>query len=266
MLSNPTTITPYGTSTPTYTQDPNGYYQSTVNQTLTPQSQQIFDAQQNTRQGLADLSNQGLGIAQNTLGSQFQYNGPGIQTGVDTSGVAKMPVNAGTTGQQAIMSRLQPQMDRQTASTQTQLANQGLRPGSEAYDNAMKDLGYQQNDATQQAVLNGLNLDMGANNQGYNQALQSGQFANTAQNQNLSQQLQLRDLPLNEISALMSGSQVVNPQFQGYSGTTVQPANYQAANAQSQQNALTQYNAGVASNNNTTSAGAAIAAAALTAM
>lgn len=264
MLNNPTTITPYGTSTPTYTQDPNGYYQSTVNQTLTPQSQQIFNAQQDTRQGLADLSNQGLGIAQNTLGSQFQYNGPGVQTGVDTSGVAKLPVNAGTTGQQAIMSRLQPQMDRQTASTQAQLANQGLRPGGEAYDNAMKDLGYQQNDATQQAVLNGLNLDMSANNQGYNQALQSGQFANTAQAQNLGQQLQQRDLPLNEISALMSGSQIQNPQFQGYSGANIAAPNYQQAAAQSQQNQLAQYNAGIASNNNTTSTMGTLGAAAIT--
>ena len=47
-----------------------------------------------------------------------------------------MPVNAGTTGQEAIMSRLEPSLAKNRVSTETQLINQGLRPGSEAYDNA----------------------------------------------------------------------------------------------------------------------------------
>lgn len=198
--------------------------QPTVTQTLAPQSQQIFDAQQNTRLGLAGLSNKGVGIAEGVLGKEFNPNLPNVRTDLDTSGIAKMPVNAGMLGQDAIMSRLEPAFARQRTSLETQLTNQGLRPGGEAWDNAMKDFSQQQTDARTQAALQGINLDMAANNQGFNQSLQSGQFGNTAQNQALVQALQKRSLPLNEITALMSGSQIQNPQFQGYSGSSVAPA------------------------------------------
>jgi len=106
---------------------------------------------------------------------------------LDLSKVANMPVNAGTTGQQAIMARLEPQLARNRVSTETQLINQGLRPGSEAYNNAITLLGQQENDQRTQAVLQGLGLDMSANAQGYGQALTLGQFGNTAQGQNFGQ-------------------------------------------------------------------------------
>jgi hypothetical protein len=108
---------------------------------------------------------------------------------LDTTGVAKMPINSGTTAQQAIMARLDPQIARNRVSTETQLINQGLRPGSEAYNNAINLLGQQENDQRTQAVLQGLGLDMSANAQGYNQALSTGQFGNLAQAQNFGQGL-----------------------------------------------------------------------------
>jgi hypothetical protein len=149
-----------------------------------------------------------------------------------------MPVNAGTTGQEAIMSRLEPSLAKNRVSTETQLINQGLRPGSEAYDNAIKLLGQQENDQRTQAALQGIGLDTSANAQGYNQALQSGQFGNTAQQQSLAQAITQRQLPLNEINALMSGSQIQNPQFQQYTGANVQAA--PIANATAQQGAFAQ--------------------------
>jgi hypothetical protein len=147
------------------------------------------------------------------------------------------------------MSRLEPNISRNRVSTETQLVNQGLRPGSEAYDNAIRLLGQQENDQRTQAVLQGLNLDIGANAQGYNQALQSGQFGNTAQQQALAQAITQRQLPLNEINALMSGSQIQNPQFQQYTGANVQAA--PIANATAQQGAFAQnlYNQDVGSYN-----------------
>lgn len=230
------------------------------------------------------------------------------QQNLDLSGVTKMPVNAGMTGQQAIMARLQPELAQQSAATAQQLANQGITPGSEAYNNAMRVQQQGQNDLLSQAALQGLNLDIGANQQGFNQALsaadlynaglgqnfgqglsaqqlqnsaigqnfgqgqaatsmqnaaagqnfgqaatsaglynqaqnqgfnqnlQGAQFGNTAVQQALAQQLQLRNQPLNEITALMSGSQIQNPQFQGYSGANVAAAPvFQGAQAAGQQ-------------------------------
>jgi len=108
---------------------------------------------------------------------------------LNTSNVAKMPINAGMTGQEAIMARLEPQIQRNRVSTETQLINQGLRPGSEAYNNAATLLGQQENDQRTQAVLQGLGLDLSANAQGFGQAVTAGQFANTAQGQNYGQEL-----------------------------------------------------------------------------
>ena len=113
--------------------------------------------------------------------AQGGVKGPNLTSSLDLSNVANMPVNAGMTGQQAIMSRLAPYLQQQRTSTETQLINQGLRPGTEAYDNAARLLGQQENDARQQAALQGLGLDMTANQQGYGQALTSGQFGNQAQ-------------------------------------------------------------------------------------
>lgn len=237
VISNPNIISPYGNQTVSWsnTGAPGGIPQATVTQTLTPQAQATLEAQQRVQNQFANLGETGLGNAQATLNQSFNPNLPKLQTGLDTSGIAAMPVNAGMTGQAAIMARLQPQIEQQQAAMAQQLANQGITPGSEAYNNAMRTQGQQQNDLLSQAALQGLNLDMSANAQGYNQALQGGQFGNTALQQSLAQQTALRNQPINEVTALMSGSQIQNPQFQAYSGSNVAAAPlFQGVQAQNQ--------------------------------
>jgi hypothetical protein len=53
--------------------------------------------------------------------AQGGVSGPNLATSLDLSGVAKMPVNAGMTGQEAIMARLNPSLERQRTSTEDQL-------------------------------------------------------------------------------------------------------------------------------------------------
>jgi hypothetical protein len=243
-LSNPNVYTPYGTQLVSYEGDV-----PTVRQTLTPTAQKTLEAQQNVDLSLSNLAQKGTGIASDVLDKPFSFGGPDVQTSLDTSGIAKMPVNAGMTGQEAIMQRLEPSLARQRVSTETQLINQGLRPGTEAYNNAINLLGQQENDARTQAVTQGLNLDIGANAQGYNQALQSGQFGNTAQQQMLAQAIQQRQMPLNEINALTSSSQIENPQFGAYAGSNVAPPPIAQATAQQGQYDQNAYNAQVASQN-----------------
>jgi len=307
VLNNPNIISPYGNQTVSY--DLAGGYdgtpQPTITQTLTPEAQATLTAQQATQRRLADLGTQAADTASNVMGTPFNYNGPQIQTSLgqnmpvnygpamgqygtagginagqygnlkssaDMSGVAAMPVNAGMTGQQAIMNRLQPQLAQQSAATAQQLANQGITPGSEAWNNAMREQQQGQNDLLSQAALQGIGLDMSANQQGYGQAMgqaglyntamgqgygqalgaqdqanaamaqnygQSGtsaglynqaaaqqfnqnlgaaQFGNTAAQQAYQQQLAQYNQPLNQIAALMGGSQIQAPQFQQYSG------------------------------------------------
>jgi hypothetical protein len=85
--------------------------------------------------------------------------------------------------------------------------------------------------------------------QRYNQALQGAQFANTAQQQALAQAIQGRQMPLNEISALMSGSQIQNPQFGAYSGSNVVAAPVFGAAQLQAQNAQNTYNQQIAQQN-----------------
>lgn len=248
VLSNPNIISPYGSQTVTY--DVAGGFegtpQPTITQTLTPEAQATLEAQQRVQRSLAGLGEQATGTAQRIMGTPFQYTGPEIQTSVgqlpaprtelDLSGVAKMPVNAGMTGQQAIMSRLEPQLERRSNALRQNLANQGITPGSEAYKTAMLDEAQAQNDLLSQAALQGIGLDMSAQQQGYgqalgtagfynqaaaqdiNQRLAAAQFGNQAAAQRLQQELGLYNVPLNQITALMSGSQIQTPQFQQYSG------------------------------------------------
>jgi hypothetical protein len=105
---------------------------------------------------------------------------PTLQGQLDTSNLAAMPVGAGMTAQQAIMSRLDPQLQRQRAQLETQLANQGLVRGGEAFNAAIAEQQQQENDLRTQAALQGISLDMAARQQGLGEAQALGGFANQA--------------------------------------------------------------------------------------
>jgi len=101
------------------------------------------------------------------------------------------------------------------------LSGQGLAFGQQMDVQATRNAALAQNQAIaaqQQQLANAAQL------QQYNQALQAAQFGNTALQQSLQQQLALRNQPINEIAALMSGVQVNMPQFQGYQGANVAAA------------------------------------------
>jgi hypothetical protein len=273
--------------------------QPTVTQTLTPQAQQTLESQQRVQTALANLGEVGIANARATLERPFvptttaiehNFGGYGAvptasdfnaQTGIDSSQIAKMPINAGTTAQQLIMERLNPTIQQGDTSFKQALANQGLAPGTAAYDAAYRNRQMGVNDLYSQAALQGINLDMSANQQGFNQALANAglynsavgqnygqgmqtqgtqysqglnkaQFQNTAQQQQLAQDMALRAQPINEVIGLMGGSQIQLPQFQGYQGTSVAPApTFAGTQAQGQANTQ-QYGIQQAGNNATT--------------
>ena len=118
--------------------------------------------------------------------------------------------------------------------------------------------GLQANQASNQAI--GQNFGQGlqsaglynqAQNQKYNQALQSAQFSNTALGQQYQRNLGEYNLPLNTLTALQSGSQIQNPQFQQYTGQTIAPAPIANATTQAANFDQNQYAQNVAANNAT---------------
>jgi hypothetical protein len=71
-------------------------------------------------------------------------------------------INPGQTYSDAIMQRLQPQMAQQKESQTAALANQGIVPGTQAYDNAMRTFNQQQNDLLTSAQINGMQTGLQA--------------------------------------------------------------------------------------------------------
>ena len=137
------------------------------------------------------------------------------QRNLNLSGVANMPVNAGMTGQQAILQRLAPQMERQREGLRTQLVNQGFRPGTEAYNRAMEQQGQQENDMFTQAAMQGIGLDMSANEQGFGQAATAAGLYNQGLGQDFGQGL----------AALQASNQAIGQNFgQGLSSRQLKNA------------------------------------------
>lgn len=96
---------------------------------------------------------------------------------------------------------LDPQWQEQQAALETQLINKGIRPGSEQYQREMRDFSTNRQRAYDQSYLDAYKTAEGS--------------ALTERNQ-----------PINEISALMSGSQVSNPAYQSTPSPGVAPTDY----------------------------------------
>jgi hypothetical protein len=134
-------------------------------------------------QGL-DLS--GIGGPQQALQQgQFGYAaqfvpGEELQRQIDVSELPQAPTNAGMTAQQAILSRLSPQLMGERQQLQTQLINQGLRPGGEAYNAAMMGQAQKENDLMLQAAAQGISIDQAARQQAFNEQQSRAMFANQA--------------------------------------------------------------------------------------
>ena len=122
-----------------------------------------------------------------------------------------------------INQRLAPQMAQAAESNTAALANQGIVPGTKAYENAMRTFNQGQNDLQTQAQLAGSQVQ----NTMFGQNLAAGQFGNqalTQQNQN-----QLANLGFNNAT--------------GQQGFANQLAGTQANNAAQAQNFTQNYNA-----------------------
>ena len=97
--------------------------------------------------------------------------------------------------------RLDPRFAREQEALRTQLISSGIRPGTAAYSAALNDFGQTKNDAYNQLALTGRQ-----------QAFQEASYE--------------RNQPLNEIGALLSGSQVQGPQFVNTPQTQVGGVDY----------------------------------------
>ncbi len=188
----------------------------TVTQTLSPENQALYDQELRISKGLGDIAEGGIDTVSGLLGTPF-----------DMSTVPPRAV-AGQQGwdnaYNALVNRNQPFLDRTRDRLENKLSNQGIFRNSEAYDEAMRDLERQENDFLLGAQANATQQ-------------QQAQFAmdDKARANELQQQSYLRQLPLNELMALQSGTQIHSPQFQPFQGQQIAPPPlFQATQAQYQ--------------------------------
>jgi len=138
-------VTPYGNLNYTQSLDANGNPTWTATQSLSPELQSLT---QSSLQGLqASQANPMYGI------------------------------NPGENYSQAIMRRLQPQMAQSAESNTAALANQGIVPGTQAYENAMRTFQQGQNDLLTSAQIQGMNTGLQAQQL---QGTQAGQIKSLA--------------------------------------------------------------------------------------
>jgi hypothetical protein len=134
--------------------------------------------------------------------------------------------------EEALMSRMNPQLQQDRESLRTSLLNQGIREGSEAYDRAMNRFGEQSNDARMQAILAGgqeqsrmagleaqrAGFENSAQQQMFGQLQSRGDFANDA-----------RALQFNSDLAGMQAANAAQQQRFGQNATRTQLGNDAAA-------------------------------------
>ena len=273
--------TPYANLNYTRGVDANGNPTWTANQSLAqPLQQSLSNIQGQLAQSTAtpfDVSQYQAG--QVGQGPQFSQigNAANLQSQVQGTGMEGWDKATGL-----LMSRLNPQIQQSQERLQAQLANQGIAPGTEAYNRAMTQQGQQTNDLLTQAQLAGSQVqntmfgqnlqagqfgnqaltqqnanqlaNLGFNNQlgqqGFANQLAGTQANNAALQQNYAQNLAARNLPLQQLGAFQQGTQpgYVNP----YSQAAVTGPDYLGATATSNAAAIAQQNANIAKQNATT--------------
>lgn len=255
MIGNANENNPYGSVN--YSQTGTGYITDskgtktavptyTRNVTLSPDEQQLFDKQNQMQQNLADIGVQQTGKIGGLLNTSLNTQGlpdwqnyasaPGLKT---TYAGAEDTQNAYSADRDkvtnALMTRYNAINDPVNAAQEVSLAARGLSPGSQNWGSVQDAQGRSRNDAATQAILaggqeqsrmltdayNAANFYNTAATQGFQNQNVATANANNLRGSELTERQNLRTEPLNEISALMSGSQVSVPQFQPYNAPSV---------------------------------------------
>lgn len=226
--------TPYGSLN--YSQDQNSRFSSgnpsySSNINLSPTGQRLLDLNNQSLIGIGDLQGGATKTAADTLSKPFDLSS--VDKTADASYASQTK-------------RLDPQWAQNSEINDAKLANQGIVPGTKAYDDQMRTFNQSKNDAYSQATQSAIATEP-----------QTYQLAASAYNQ-----------PLNTLNAIRTGSQVTNPSFNTATPqqqTTAGPNYLGAAQSTGQYNQGI-YNAGVAQNNATTSGLFQLGGAALGAM
>jgi hypothetical protein len=220
-LSNPNITNAQGSQTVTYTIDPKtGNPIPNINQQLAPGQQQIFNQNEQLQQRLGLLGLGAADIAGKTLNEPLNFN---ERLGTQTQGRQEVI--------DALMSRFNQDFGDRQENLNADLIARGHAAGDKGFEAAQDRLGRTRTDALQQATI------------------AADQKALDERRQAITELLAERQVPLNEISAFRTGSQIQPLQFQPYQGQNVAPPPVFGATQLAGQYGTDVYNADVAARN-----------------
>ena len=191
----------------------------TATQTFSPQEQAKYDQTSAAEGNLAGLAAQQSACLKDCMAQPMSISDLGaapqlgqLKTGYDIPDTQQV--------QDALMARMQPSLDRDRSSLDTKLSNMGLKAGSDAWLEAMRSADQQTNDARLATIINagqeqsrlaGLNQSQASF--GNSALMDQYNAAMSGRTQQLQERQTLRNQPINEITALVSGSQVSQPNY-----------------------------------------------------
>lgn len=237
-LNNVNQVTPYGSLTysQTGTTDlgngasvPN----YTATQTLTPAQQDILNKTNNLQSGALDTASTALGNVNNSINNPINYAGAPAMPGDQTQ--------AKNDAYNALTARSTQDLNTQQTQQATQLANQGIAPGTNAYNLAMQPIERARVDASNQGTINagtiaGQNIDQ----------------AQTLRNQYIGEQTAQHNQPIQDLTALLGfGGQATNPSLTNTPQTQVNPTDTYAPALANYQGQIQQYQTQQANNQST---------------
>ena len=192
------TITPFGSLTFT------GPNRNTAIVGLSPNQQALASA----------LEDQALTTVGQLATTPFSFEGlPGFVSEIDLSGdLSRENVESAVFERQRGL--LDPVFARQERALEQRLANQGIPFGSEAFDDAFQQFNTSRNEAFSNAALDAISAGGAEQSRLFGQALSNANLQNLARGQGIDERLLQRQTPINELSALQTGQQLL-PQITG---------------------------------------------------
>ena len=220
---------------------------------LSPEKQKLLDYQNQMQGNLGQLGVSQSARLQDLLGTNLSTEGlQDWSTG--TAPTAYDPNAYAAQRDQvtaALMNRYREQADPQRAAQEAQLAARGMAPGSKNWGAVQDTQNRADTDASMQAILAGGQEQsrlLGEERAGNQQQMDYASFLNNLRGAQLGERQTIRNAPINEISALASGSQVSVPQFQPFSSQGVDSTpigNYIYSDYANKANAAANTNAGI---------------------
>lgn len=258
-----------------------GTPQYTATQTLDPSQQRQLDLTNRAGEQYGQIANTQLDEIAGKLSQPVDFSTLGQAPVADLSTLGNAPTaNFDSLGsapvaneqtrqavRQSIQDREKPYQDRRLQELQSRLDTQGITQGSKAYSDAMFDNNRAINDfnlaadnqaLNQMAQLYGIEGDQ--RSRATNEIGQQFDFANQARDRSqrdiesqygldanardraVNELTQQRSIPLNELAAMLSGSQVQSPQFVTTPAPSIAAGDIQGATYANYQGALNNYN------------------------